>query len=159
MVIKHETGASSFVVVDPDLGQRCRYLWIRYLGVWYTWRCRPSETVYRWWALCETPIDPHWYSYAEGVLMCPLCRIRRKMLRYCSVEPQHQNMASCIYVPLLADSLVRDEDMDAAEAAYQSPRTSDDDFSVSPWLPHRIFYGWPWITHSTVWLQSVLNHG
>ncbi len=70
--------------------------------------------------MCDTPIDPHWYSYVEGVLMYPLCRYRRERRRYCKVDPQRQNMESCIYVPLPADSLVCDEDMDAAEAAYQT---------------------------------------
>ncbi len=49
-------------VIDPDVGESRNYRWSRYAGVWYTWHCRPTERIHRWYALCVTRTDPHWYS-------------------------------------------------------------------------------------------------
>ncbi len=106
-------------VIDPDVGEVRNYHWSRYDGVWYTWHCRHVEPtltrIHRWYALCVTRTDSHWYSYVPGMLRCPLCRHRRERMALV----QRENLQLRIYVPSRADSVVCDEDMDSAEAAYQ----------------------------------------
>ena len=105
---------------------------------WYALREVQPRTV-----LCPLP-EPHWYSHVEGIVGCPLCRYIREQREFLLVDVQRENMPTCIYVPLRADSLVCDEDMDAAEAVHQTPRGE-----------HGVFFGLSLgIAQRPLWYQN-----